>query len=158
MKIYLKIIYCLMEAAIDCSAWIRTSYYKKHYGKEWKEKLKETLRSNIDSQLNMLSVFLWFTTSCNLIIITGCLIDSYVLKNGNDGLSVVFGFIVTLVILAPYYIWRRKNYEKLIVKHEYIVDAPHFSRMQKVVALCGMLVYGITPLFALVVFAPLTSR
>lgn len=79
-------------------------------------------------------------------------------ERDKDGLSVVLGFIVTLVILAPYYIWRRKNYKELIVKHEYIVDAPRFSRMQKVVVLCGTIIYGITPLIALVVFAPLTSR
>lgn len=28
MKFYLKLIYCMMEAAIDCSAWMRKAIVK----------------------------------------------------------------------------------------------------------------------------------
>lgn len=158
MNLFLNFIYCLMEIAIDCSTWIRKSYYIKHYGKNWNNKLKEVLLGNIESQLNMLCAYLWFMTSSNLIIITSCLIDCYVLKNSNHGLSAILGLIVTIILLTPYYLWRRKNYDELISKHDYINNIPRYSRTLKIAVLLLFFVYGITPIISLAIFAPITSN
>lgn len=157
-RLFLGLIYCLMESVIDCSACLRKEYYKKRYGNEWENKLKEVLRGNLESQLNMLTAYFWLMTSANLMIITSCLIDYYVLKNSNDGLSAALGFVVTLGILTPYYLWRRKNYDALIAKHDYLENIPHYSKVKKIAVFLGFLLYGITPLISLAIFAPLTSK
>lgn len=158
MKLFLNIVYCLMEFTVDCSISIRKGYYKKHYGDNWQKHLKKLIIGQIESKLNMLSIVFWFVTSLDFLIITISLIDCYVFNHKWRTMSFVLGSIATLAMFMPYYFWRRKNYDELIAKHEYVVDKPRYSKIQKIAVLLAYFIFGLSPLIVLAVFAPLTSK
>ncbi len=116
MKYFLSVLYCIMEFGVDVSEMIRKGIYKRWYGDEWEARLKETLIRNIPSQLRFLSGAFWFVFLLTPFTVTACLLE---LRCGIN-LAMIIGAVVSIIVVSPYYLWRRKHYDELIAGHDTI--------------------------------------
>ena len=147
MKYFLNMLYCMMELAVDVSAMIRKDIYKRRYGDVWEARLKETLVRNIPSQLFFLSGAFWFVILLTPFTITACLLE----QRCGVGLAMIIGAAISLITVFPYYLWRRKHYDELIAKHEYIGGRPRYNMFQKIAVFIGYWFFMAIPMSALVV-------
>lgn len=147
MKYFLNMLYRIMELGIDVSEMIRKGIYKRLYGDEWEARLKETLIRNVPSQLYLLSSGFWFVILLSPFTIAACLLERCC---GID-LAMIIGVVVSLAIVSPYYLWRRKHYDELIANHEYVTGRPRFNKVQKISAFIGYCCLFAIPMIALVV-------
>ena len=147
MKYFLNIIYRIMELCIDVSEMIRKGIYKRWYGNEWEAKLKKTLIRNVPSQLYLLSAGFWFTILLTPFTITACLLELHCGIN----IAMLTGAAVSIITVSPYYLWRRKHYDKLIANHEYVAGRPRYNKFQKIAAFIGYCSLLVIPMITLVI-------
>lgn len=155
MKRYIDLWYCLIEALTDLQKRMYRNRYRKRYGSGWEKPFLDFLMLEAKKKFDLLSIMFWWSLSADLLLMTTALGDAYLFHHHQTKAFWV-GLIVTIIILLPYYLWRRKNIESIIKNFRYDLSASHFSVIKKVVALLGILFFAFSPMLVLVLFGPMT--
>lgn len=155
MKKYIDLWYCLIEALTDIQKTIYRNHYQKRYGSDWEKPLGDLLMMEANKKFNVISILFWWSLSADLLLMTTALGDAYLFHH-NQTKAFWVGLIVTIIILLPYYLWRRKNIESIIKNFRYDLSAFHFSTIKKIVVVLGIVFFAISPMLVLILFGPMT--
>lgn len=156
MKKYVDLWYCLIEALTDLQKRIYRNRYQKRYGSGWEKPFFDFLLLEANKKFNLLSILFWWSLSADLLLMTTALGDAYLFHH-NQTKAFWVGLMVTIIILLPYYLWRRKNIESIIKNYRYDLSASHFSAIKKIVVVFGIIFFAISPMLVLVLFGPMTK-
>lgn len=138
MKRYIDLWYCLIEALTDLQRIIYRNHYQKRYGSGWEKPFGAFLMSEANKKFDLLGILFWWSLSADLLLMTTALGDAYLFHH-NQTKAFWLGLIVTVIILLPYYLWRRKNIESIIRNFRYDLSVSHFSTIKKIGVVLGIL-------------------
>lgn len=156
MKRYIDLWYCLIEALTDLQRIIYRNHYQKRYGSGWEKPFGAFLMSEANKKFDLLGILFWWSLSADLLLMTTALGDAYLFHH-NQTKAFWLGLIVTIIILLPYYLWRKKNIESIIRNFRYDLSVSHFSTIKKIGVVLGILFFAFSPMLVLVLFGPLTK-
>lgn len=156
MKKYIDLWYCLIEAWTDFQKIVYRNHYQKRYGSGWEKPFLDFLTHEANKKFDLLSIMFWWSLSADLLLMTTALADAYLFLH-NQTKAFWVGLIVTIIILLPYYLWRRKNIESIIKNYRYDLSTSHFSAVKKIVVVLGILFFAFSPMLVLVLFGPMTN-
>lgn len=156
MKEYVDLWYCLIEALTDLQKRIYRNRYQKRYGSGYEKPFLDFLMLEANKKFSLLSILFWWSLSADLLLMTTALGDAYLFHH-NQTKAFWVGLIVTIIILLPYYLWRRKNIESIIKNFRYDLSVSHFSAIKKIVVVLGILFLAFSPMLVLVLFGPMTN-
>lgn len=137
MKRYIDLWYCLIEALTDLQRIIYRNHYQKRYGSGWEKPFGAFLMSEANKKFDLLGILFWWSLSADLLLMTTALGDAYLFHH-NQTKAFWLGLIVTVIILLPYYLWRRKNIESIIRNFRYDLSVSHFSTIKKIGVVLGI--------------------